>query len=81
MSRWLGLTQERFAERIGRGRAWVAHVERGRKNPTLRTVENLAGPLGGRPHERLVPSATEDPAGDEAGGEAGEAPAEGSGGR
>lgn len=38
----LGLTQAQLAEKMGKGQAWIARVENGRENLTLRTVGKLA---------------------------------------
>ena|SRR5687767_7682474 len=38
----LGLTQAQLAEKMGKGQAWIARVENGYENLTLRTVGKLA---------------------------------------
>ena len=40
-----GLSQEAFAETLGYQRAYIAQVERGERNLTLRTVVRLANQL------------------------------------
>lgn len=42
----LGLTQEELAARAGVNRSYLASLERGRRNTTLKTVEMLAKALG-----------------------------------
>lgn len=42
----LGMTQEELAERAGINRSYLASLERGRRNTTLKTVEMLAKALG-----------------------------------
>jgi len=42
----LGMTQEELAERAGINRSYLASLERGRRNTTLKTVEALAMALG-----------------------------------
>lgn len=41
-----GLSQEGLAERADLDRTYVSGVERGVRNPTLRTIEKLANALG-----------------------------------
>ncbi|MCA9835127.1 MAG: helix-turn-helix transcriptional regulator [Thermomicrobiales bacterium] len=41
-----GYSQEDFAELLGVHRTYLGSVERGERNPTLRTVERFAGDLG-----------------------------------
>jgi transcriptional regulator with XRE-family HTH domain len=41
-----GLSQEAFADRVGLDRTYVSAIERGRRNPTLRIIQCLAGGLG-----------------------------------
>lgn len=40
------LTQERLASRAGYHRTYISALERGRVNPTLRTLTNLSDGLG-----------------------------------
>ena len=40
------LTQERLASRAGYHRTYISALERGRVNPTLRTLTNLSDELG-----------------------------------
>lgn len=49
----LGLTQEAFAERSGFSQQYISDLERGRRNPTLVTLFELAQALG-RPHTDLI---------------------------
>lgn len=41
-----GYSQENFAEVLGIHRTYLGAVERGERNPTLRTAERLADDLG-----------------------------------
>jgi transcriptional regulator with XRE-family HTH domain len=41
-----GWSQERLAEEASIHRVYLAGIERGRRNPSLRNLENLAGALG-----------------------------------
>jgi transcriptional regulator with XRE-family HTH domain len=41
-----GFTQEELAERADLHRSYLADLERGTRNPTLRTIKKLAGGLG-----------------------------------
>lgn len=40
------ISQEELALLAGVERAYVGHIERGKKNPTIQTVDRLAGALG-----------------------------------
>jgi transcriptional regulator with XRE-family HTH domain len=40
-----GLSQEAFADRAGLARSYMSDVETGRRNPTLKVVERIAGAL------------------------------------
>lgn len=40
-----GLTQERLAERANLDVKYVGNIERGKENPTVATLERLAGAL------------------------------------
>jgi transcriptional regulator with XRE-family HTH domain len=42
----LGISQEKLAERADLHRTYVADVERGSRNPSLRAIEKLAAGLG-----------------------------------
>lgn len=45
----LGMTQAEFAEKIGTSVAYVAHLERGRRKPSLKLahkIETLTGATG-----------------------------------
>ena len=50
-----GLTQERLAEISGFSQQYISGLERGRRNPTVITVYELAKVLGVKPHELLKP--------------------------
>ena len=52
----LNLSQENLAEVVGLHRTYVGSLERGERNPTLRTVEAIAHRLHVEPLELLVPS-------------------------
>jgi transcriptional regulator with XRE-family HTH domain len=41
-----GLTQEQLAERSGLSQQYISGLERGRRNPTVVTLYELAGALG-----------------------------------
>ena len=41
-----GFSQEEFADRIHLDRTYVSGIERGRRNPTLRTLQQFATGLG-----------------------------------
>ncbi len=47
------LTQERFAELSGLSQQYVSDLERGRRNPTVVTLFELATALGVRPADLL----------------------------
>lgn len=57
-----GLTQEQVAERLGVSTSYVGHLERGRRNPTAKTIAQFGDALGcrfiltyfGREEERLI---------------------------
>ena len=42
----LDISQEEFAHRAGLDRTYVSGIERGHRNPSLRTIERLATALG-----------------------------------
>jgi transcriptional regulator with XRE-family HTH domain len=42
----LGMTQERFAERSGFSQQYLSTLERGRRNPSVVTLYELASALG-----------------------------------
>jgi transcriptional regulator with XRE-family HTH domain len=50
-----GLTQEQFAERSGFTQQYISGLERGRRNPTVVTVFELAQALGAGHLELLMP--------------------------
>jgi transcriptional regulator with XRE-family HTH domain len=41
-----GLSQEAYAFEAGIHRTYVSDIERGARNPTIKVVDKLAGPLG-----------------------------------
>lgn len=49
-----GLTQEQFAERSGFSQQYVSDLERGRRNPTVVSVFELAQALGVAPADLLA---------------------------
>ena len=51
--RALGLSQEAMAERLGYHRTFLGSVERGERNLTLASVEQLAASLGVAPLDLL----------------------------
>lgn len=51
--RALGLSQEAMAERLGYHRTFLGSVERGERNLTLQSVEQLATSLGMAPLDLL----------------------------
>lgn len=51
-----GLTQERLAEISGFSQQYVSSLERGRRNPTLVTIYELATALGVSHMELVRPS-------------------------
>jgi transcriptional regulator with XRE-family HTH domain len=48
-----GLTQEQLAERSGFSQQYLSGLERGRRNPTIVTVYEVAQALGVRPADLL----------------------------
>lgn len=48
-----GLSQEAYAERLGFHRTYLASIERGERNLSLRSLERLAGLMGAQPVELL----------------------------
>lgn len=50
-----GLTQEQFAERSGFSQQYISDLERGRRNPTVVTLFELASALGATPVELITP--------------------------
>lgn len=51
------LTQEQFAERSGFSQQYISDLERGRRNPTIVSLYELAQALGASPVELLTPDA------------------------
>jgi transcriptional regulator with XRE-family HTH domain len=58
-----GLTQEEFAERSGFSQQYISDLERGRRNPTVVSLYELAQALGVTHMELLQPD-KKDPAAD-----------------
>ena len=52
----MGITQEKLAKRAGINRSYLASLERGRRNTTLKTVEALAKALGVSTRELVSPA-------------------------
>jgi transcriptional regulator with XRE-family HTH domain len=65
-----GLTQEQMAERSGFSQQYLSGLERGRRNPTVVTLHELARALGVGPRELLAP-APDEGAAEDGGGDAG----------
>jgi len=51
------LTQEQLAERSGFSQQYISDLERGRRNPTVVTLFELASALGATPVELITPEA------------------------
>ncbi|MFM6829067.1 MAG: helix-turn-helix transcriptional regulator [Novosphingobium sp.] len=51
------MTQEQFAERSGFSQQYISDLERGRRNPTVVTLFELASALGVTPVELIAPLA------------------------
>jgi transcriptional regulator with XRE-family HTH domain len=51
-----GMTQEQFAERSGFSQQYISDLERGRRNPTIVSLYELALALGVTPVDLLGPS-------------------------
>ena len=51
----LGLTQEAFSEKSGLTQQYISDLERGRRNPTVVTLFELATALGIKPLDLLRP--------------------------
>jgi transcriptional regulator with XRE-family HTH domain len=49
------MTQEQFAERSGFSQQYISDLERGRRNPTIVSLYELAQALGATPVELLSP--------------------------
>lgn len=49
-----GLTQEQFAEASGFSQQYISDLERGRRNPTVVSLYELARPLGVDPRDLLA---------------------------
>ena len=58
MRRAKGLSQEALALEAGLHRTFIAHVERGVRNPALDNVERIALALGVEAFEMLLPRRT-----------------------
>lgn len=48
------MTQEQFAERSGFSQQYISDLERGRRNPTIVSVFELAQALGAKPVDLLA---------------------------
>lgn len=49
-----GLTQEQAAELTGVSQQYISGLEQGRRNPTVLTLHELAGPLDAHPIDLLA---------------------------
>lgn len=54
------MTQEGFAEKSGFSQQYISDLERGRRNPTVVSLHELAQPLGVEPAELLMVLGTND---------------------
>ena len=54
-----GFSQRELAIRIGVSMTFVSHIETGRKNPSLETVEHIGKALGVEPYELFLPNPRE----------------------
>ena len=50
-----GLTQEQFAERSGFSQQYISDLERGRRNPTVVSLFELASALQALPVDLIMP--------------------------
>lgn len=50
-----GMTQEQYAELSGFSQQYISDLERGRRNPTIVSLFELAQPLGALPAELISP--------------------------
>jgi transcriptional regulator with XRE-family HTH domain len=50
-----GMTQEQLAEKSGFSQQYISDLERGRRNPTVVTLHDLAQALGSTPVELISP--------------------------
>ena len=50
-----GMTQEQLAEKSGFSQQYISDLERGRRNPTVVTLHDLAQALGSTPIELIMP--------------------------
>jgi len=49
------MTQEQFAERSGFSQQYISDLERGRRNPTIVSLYELAQALGATPIDLILP--------------------------
>ena len=49
-----GMTQEQYAERSGFSQQYISDLERGRRNPTVVSLLELAAPLAALPAELIT---------------------------
>ena len=59
-----GLTQERLSELSGLSQQYISDLERGKRNPTIVTIYELAMALGVGHVELVTPAESKQPAGD-----------------
>lgn len=50
------MTQEQFAERSGFSQQYISDLERGRRNPTIVSLYELAQALGATPIDLIAPA-------------------------
>jgi transcriptional regulator with XRE-family HTH domain len=55
-----GITQEQYAERSGFSQQYISDLERGRRNPTVVSLLELAAPLSAAPAELITDDAAAD---------------------
>ena len=55
-----GLSQEELAAKTGLDRSYISGIERGRRNPTVIVLNEIAVQLGIDPRELLTPTSSHD---------------------
>lgn len=56
-----GITQDQLSEKVGISPKYLSSIERGKENPTLKTILSLADSLGVKPDEFFIHLEIEDP--------------------
>ena len=56
-----GITQDQLSEKVGISPKYLSSIERGKENPTLKTILSLADSLGVKPDEFFNNLEIEDP--------------------